>query len=237
MNENENEDEDDDDIMKKLIHSNDYDEETMNQNKKNKIIKKWNDHLDKIIDKSKSFEDQIKSIRKIENLYDDYYYLNNFGDKELKFKIFKLRLAHLSNDIDENFFEKIFGLTLIKLADKLINTRNKKENQIIVKNIKKNKTKIFEKYYFYDWVIESSNQGINLKDAIDIILNFNENKNEDEYENEDEDDFYEDEYENEDDDETKDQNEIKKLNDCFDEIIDKLKSFEDQIKSLKKEKI
>ena len=135
MNENENEDEDDDDIMKKLIHSNDYDEETMNQNKKNKIIKKLNDHLDKIIDKSKSFEDQIKSIRKIENLYDDYYYLNNFGDKELKFKIFKLRLAHLSNDIDENLFEKIFGHTLIKLADKLINTTNKKENQIIVKNI------------------------------------------------------------------------------------------------------
>ena len=64
MNENENEDEDDDDIMKKLIHSNDYDEETMNQNKKNKIIKKLNDHLDEIIDKSKSFEDQIKSIKK-----------------------------------------------------------------------------------------------------------------------------------------------------------------------------
>ena len=64
MNENENEGEDDDDIMKKLIHSNDYDEETMNQNKKNKIIKKLNDHLDEIIDKSKSFEDQIKSIKK-----------------------------------------------------------------------------------------------------------------------------------------------------------------------------
>ena len=33
------------------------------------------------------------------------------------------------------------------------------------------------------------------------------------------------------------QNEIKKLNDYFDKIIDKSKSFEDQIKSLKKEKI
>ena len=29
---------------------------------------------------------------------------------------------------------------------------------------------MFEKYYFDDWVIESSNQGINLKDAIDLIL-------------------------------------------------------------------
>ena len=35
----------------------------MNQNKKN-IIKKLNDHLDEIIDKSKSFEDEIESIKK-----------------------------------------------------------------------------------------------------------------------------------------------------------------------------
>ena len=55
----------------------------------------------------------------------------------IKFKIFKLRLAHLSNEIEENLFEKIFVHTLIKLADKLINTANKKENQIIVKDIKK----------------------------------------------------------------------------------------------------
>ena len=84
-NENENEDddenenEDDDDIIKILIYSNEYDEET-NQNKKNKIIKKLNDHLDEIIDKSKSFEDQIKSLKKVENL-DDYYYDDDFDDK------------------------------------------------------------------------------------------------------------------------------------------------------------
>ena len=172
-NENESEDEDDDDIMKILIHSNDYDEEAMDQNKKNKITKKLNDHLDKIIDKSKSFEDQIKSIRKIENLYDDYYYLNNFGDKELKFKIFKLRLAHLSNDIDENLFEKIFGHTLIKLADKLINTKNKEENQIIVKKIEKNKDTIFKEDKF---VIQSQQRG-ELKYTIDLILDFNEEVN------------------------------------------------------------
>ena len=50
---------------------------------------------------------------------------------------------------------------------------------------KKSKDKMFEKYYFGDWVIESNNQRNNLKDTIDLILNFNENKNEDEYENED----------------------------------------------------
>ena len=106
----------------------------MDQNKNSKIAKKLNDHLDKIIDKSKSFEDQIKSIKKVENL-EEYYFINDFGDKELKFKIFKLKLAHLSNEIDEKLFEQIFGHTLIKLADKLINTTNKVENQIIVKKI------------------------------------------------------------------------------------------------------
>ena len=99
-----------------------------------KKIKELNDHLDEIINKSKSFEDQIKSIKKVENL-EEYYFISDFGDKELKFKIFKLKLAHLSNEIDEKLFEQIFGHTLIKLADKLINTTNKKENQIIVKNI------------------------------------------------------------------------------------------------------
>ena len=92
-NENENENEDDYDIIRILIHSNEYEEE-INQNKKNKIIKKLNDHLDEIIGKSKSFEDQIKSIRKVKTL-DDYYYVNDFGNKELKFKTFKLKLAHL----------------------------------------------------------------------------------------------------------------------------------------------
>ena len=141
--------------MKILVHSNEYDEET-NQNKKNKKIKKLKDHLDEIIGKSKSFEDQIKLIRKVKNL-DDYYYVNNFGDKELKFKIFKLKLAHLSNDIDKNLFEQIFDHEFETLANKLINTTNKDENQIIAKNIEKNKDKLFEMDEFYDWVIQPCN--------------------------------------------------------------------------------
>ena len=73
--------------------------------KKKIIMKDLNDNLDEIIDKSKSFEDQIKSIRKVENL-EEYYFINDFSDKELKSKIFKLKLAHLSNEIDEDLFEK-----------------------------------------------------------------------------------------------------------------------------------
>ena len=44
----------------------------------------------------------------------------------------------MSKEIDKKLFEQIFGHILTNLADKLINTRNKEENQIIVKNILKN---------------------------------------------------------------------------------------------------
>ena len=117
-----------------------------------------------------------KEKRKVENL-EEYYFINNFGDKELKFQIFKLRLAHLSNEIDENLFKQIFGHRFETLADKLINKTNKEENQIIVKNIEKNKDKLFEMDEFNDWVTQPSDRHINLKDAIDLILDFNEELN------------------------------------------------------------
>ena len=126
---------------KTLMSSTDDDDETMNQNNNN-IIKQLNDSLDKIIGKSKSFEDQIKSIRKVENL-NEYYFINDYGDKELEFKIFKLKLAYLSNIIDKKIFKQIFGHTFETLANKLINTTNKEENQITVNNIKENKEKLY----------------------------------------------------------------------------------------------
>ena len=157
-------------------NENQDDYETMNQNKENKIIKELNDNLDEIIDKSKLFEDQIKSLKKLEGLK-GYWPYNDFGDKELKFKYFKIELADMSNEIDKKLFKQIFGHTLIKLADKLINTTNKEENQIIVKNIEKNKDKLFEMDEFNDWVIQPSDRRINLKDSIDLILDFNEELN------------------------------------------------------------
>ena len=85
-----------------------------------------------------------------------------------------------------------------------------------------------------DWKIQPSDWRINLIDAIDLILNFNKNKNKNENENENDEILMS---SDKDDDKTTSQNEIKKLNDNLDEIIDKSKSFEEQIKSLKKEKI
>ena len=159
--------------MKILIHSNEYDEETIYQNKKNKIIK-INDHFNEIIDKSELFEEQRKSLKKIKNLNDYYdYNVNDFGNKELKFKIFKLELAHLSNEIDKILLEQIFDHKFETLANKLINTTNKEENQIIAKNIDKNKDKLCEKNEFNDWVIQPQ-QRADLKYAIDFILDFNE---------------------------------------------------------------
>ena len=98
------------------MHSHEY-AETVDQNKKNIMIKKLNDHLDKIIDKPKSFEDQIESLEKVENL-EEYYFINDFDDKELECKIFKLKLAYLLNIINKKLFEQMFGHILIKLADK-----------------------------------------------------------------------------------------------------------------------
>ena len=95
----------------------------------------------------------------------------DYDDKELKSKYFKIQLADMSNEIDKKLFEQIFGHTLIKLADKLINTINKEENQIIVKSI--NKTKLLEKDDFGDWVIQAQ-QRSDLKYTIDLILSFNE---------------------------------------------------------------
>ena len=145
----------------------------MSQDKKVKIITDLNDNLDEIIEKSKLFEEQIESLKKLEVL-EGYWPYNDYDDNELKPKYFKIQFPDMSNVIDEKLFEQIFGHTLIKLADKLINTTNKKENQVIVKNIQKNKVKILEMDHFNDWVIQSGNLHADLKYTIDLIFSFNE---------------------------------------------------------------
>ena len=144
--------------------------------KNSNIIKQLNDYLDEIIGKSKSFENQIKLIRKLENL-NEYCFIIDYGNKESEFKIFKLKLAYLSNIIDKRIFKQIFDHTFETLANKLINTTNKEENQIIVNNISENKKKLYEEdetSAFYDYVIHPSDWRNNLIEAINLILDFNE---------------------------------------------------------------
>ena len=149
----------------------------MNQNERNKIIKGKNDNLDEIIGKSKSFEEQIKSLKKLEGIK-GYWPYNDYDEKELKFKYFKIKLADMSNEIEKKLFEQIFGHTLIKLADKLINTTDKKENQIIVKNINANKKNLNkqEKTTPYDWVIQPPYRHVNLIKAVKFVLDYNESE-------------------------------------------------------------
>ena len=116
---------------------------------------------------------QIELLEIVENVEENHF-INDFDDKELESKIFKLKLADLSDIVDKKLFEQILGHALTKLADKLINTENKEENQIVVESIEKNKDKLLEQDDFGDWVIQPSDQCINLIDAVNLILNFNE---------------------------------------------------------------
>ena len=103
-----------------------------------KKIKKLNDKLDKIIDKSKSFEEQIELLEKLEDLK-RYCSYKDYDDKELKSKYFKIKVGDILNEIDKRKFKQIFGHILTKLVDKLINTTDKEENQIIVEDINTSK--------------------------------------------------------------------------------------------------
>ena len=79
----------------------------------------------------------------------DYYEDN----KETNLRLFKLKFAHVFNDVDDNLFKKIFGLTSIKSVDKLINTTSKEEIQMHIDNVKKRR---------------------DLLNTVKIILEFNE---------------------------------------------------------------
>ena len=62
----------------------------------------------------------------------------------------------MSNEIDVKLIKQIFGHTLETLAKKLINTKNKEQNQITVNNINKNKDKLYKEDDFCNYVIQPS---------------------------------------------------------------------------------
>ena len=139
---NKNDNENDNENKNKYEKKNDN--ENVNDNDNDNEIKQLNDSLDKMIDKSKSFEEQIKLLKKVKNL-NKYWHCRSYGDKELKFKISKLNLVNYSNFIDEEIFTEMFGYPLVTLANKLINTTNKEENQIIINDIEKIKRNFTKK--------------------------------------------------------------------------------------------
>ena len=83
----------------------------------------------------------------------------------------------MSNEIDKKLFEQIFGHALETLAIKLINTKNKEENQINVNNINKSKKKLnkaIKKDRSHNFVIQPNSRRVNLTEAINLIIDFNE---------------------------------------------------------------
>ena len=85
-------------------------------------IKQLNNYF-KTIEETKPFEEQIEILKK-KDILDEYWHIDYHDDKELNIKIFKAKVAYLVNDLDEQFFKKMFGNTFVALADKLINTRS-----------------------------------------------------------------------------------------------------------------
>ena len=74
------------------------------------------------------------------------------------------------NVIDAKIFKQIFDHTFEALANKLINTTNKEENQTIVSNIKEIKEKLYKEKEEDD--VQPSDRHNNLTDAINLILDF-----------------------------------------------------------------
>ena len=83
-----------------------------------------------------------------------------------------MKVAHILNDVDDDLFKEIFGFKSVELADKLINTTSKEDNQILVNDTEINRNKIFEQKY-RKFVITPAHKRDDLLDTVKIILEFN----------------------------------------------------------------
>ena len=72
--------------------------------------------------------------------------------------LFKLKFAHIFNDVHDNLFNKIFGFTSVKLADKLTNTTSKEENQMLINDIEINRDKVFEQDEYSKFLIKQAHK-------------------------------------------------------------------------------
>ena len=172
-NENESENESESDNENDDDNNKNNENENKNEDDDDYEIKQINDYF-KMIDESISFEDQINLLKIMDDI-NRYWHMSYYDDdKDLNLKMFKLKCAFLSNDLDEMLFVEIFGHAFATLIDKLINTTNKEENRLIVEDIKKNMDKIYEHDGFYNFMIQPEDKCVDLLDAATIILEFNE---------------------------------------------------------------
>ena len=171
-NKNNNSNGNNNEIESENVNENENENENKSDDEQYYEIKQINNNFKKI-DETKSFEDQIDILKKIPWL-NDYWYIEHYEDsKETNLRLFKLKFEHVFNDVDDNLFEEIFGLTSVKLAHKLINTTSKEENKMLVNNIETNRDKIFEQYEYSKFVIHPPHKRGDLLDVVKIILEFN----------------------------------------------------------------
>ena len=98
-----------------------------------------------------------------------HYYEDN---KERNLRLFKLKLAHIFNDVDDNLFKEIFSFTSVELASKLINVTSKKDNQMVIDHIEIKRDKVFEQVYG-QYVIQPPHKRTDLLDTVKVLLDFN----------------------------------------------------------------
>ena len=79
-------------------------------------------HLEQInncfekVGETKSLKDQIDVLKEIPDL-DDYWYIKYCEDnKDINLRLFKLKLAHILNDVDDNLFKEICDFTSVELS-------------------------------------------------------------------------------------------------------------------------
>ena len=145
------------------------DNESDNEGEKDKYyyeIRQLNNWFE-TIDQIKSLEEQIELLKERGEFLSEYWYVRYYHDnKELNYKIFQAKAAYVLNDLDEQLFKKVFGCKFATLVEKLMNTVDKEENQIIIDDIENNSRKIYEEYKFDDSIFK---QRGNLHDAAKII--------------------------------------------------------------------
>ena len=131
----------------------------------------------KRINQTKSLEEQIELLKSKNFLY-EYWSLKYYNiNKDLSYKIFKAKTASLLINFNKEILKKVYGCNFIALAEKLVNTVDKKENQTIVNDIKNNKNKIHREYK--DVIKHENDEDVikhrsDLLDATKFILEINE---------------------------------------------------------------
>ena len=98
-----------------------------------------------------------------------HYYEDN---KERNLRLFKLKLAHIFNDVDDYLFKEIFSFTSVELASKLINVTSKKDDLMIIDHIEIKRDKIFEQVYGQH-VIQPPHKRTDLLYTVKVRLDFN----------------------------------------------------------------